>query len=300
MNTIFIEPLAKDSRIWEIIGTRNLIFDESLSNLVAEIYCCSPPTYFQQRKKRKFKNFYAPVGSLKYLTAGSIWSRGFRLDLGISAYHVGDILAQHCKLILSKHTMSPEKLLKYLSKSENPHLTFLDSINYLQYKHSQRTLYIPCSEVIRHYFSPSQRFLTRLLTGKFNQITSLCTLNSMGLKPSPSEKRAFDLILTCNTGLAAAARHPYKSIKLTHIRNIQKRENHPFLLSARLPFPSAVAIWTRGARPAHSPTELAFVVTNLESEPQHKRARSFRERCPQSRDLGPNSIFRSSLDGSSF
>ncbi len=287
MAAIFIEPLAQDSRSWEIIGIRNLIFDDNLSTLQAEVYCYSKRRDCSGRLRRKFKSFHTPIGHLKYLTAGSIWRCGVEIRLSCRAYHMGDILTHKCELITSKETLTNEQLLNKLRTSKNFHRTFLDSINYLKYKHNQRDLYIPCSEIIRHFFAPTQRFLKYLLTGEINRIINPYERTALAFRPSATEMQAIKFLTACETGLAAA-RHPYKSIKLTHINNIRKRESQPFLLSAMLPISGIFAIWSYRAEPAHTSGRLAFVVTNLESEPQHGPARVFRERNPMSRDFGPH------------
>lgn len=291
MAAIFIEPLAQDSESWEIIGIRNLIFDDKLSTLQAEVYCFSTRWDCWGKLRRKFKSFYTPIGYLKYLSAGSIWRCGVEVRLARRAYHMGDILAHKCELITSKETLTNEQLLKKLRASNNFHRTFLNSINYLKYEHSQRDLYIPCSEVIRHFFAPSQRFLNHLLTGKIDRIINPKMRLDFGFSPSTTEMKAIRLLSACETGLAAT-RHPYKSIKLTHLNNVHKRENQPFLLSAILPTTGILAVWSYRAQPAHTSDGLAFVVTNLESEPQHGPAQKFRERNPMSRDFGPHDFFR--------
>lgn len=277
--TIFIAPLAQDSRIWEILGTRNITFDEKLSKVQAEVYCYSTSYYPPKRKNTKFKVFNISVRYLKYLAAGSRWRHGVELKLGSSAFHVGDILTHNCDFIPSKETLTKDQLINKLKRSKNVYLTSLNSVNYLRYEDEQGALYIPCSEVIRHFFAPSQRFLTLVLTGKLEDTIDPQKRHEIKFKPLDSEIRMIEFITSC-VEILSAARYPYKAIKLTHIKNILRRENLPFLLSARLPVSGILPIWSYGTQPVHTSKGRAFVVTNLESEPQHIRARRFRERYP--------------------
>ncbi|UVL56240.1 hypothetical protein [Pseudomonas sp. B21-035] len=295
MGVPFFEELSEGARPWQILGARNLLIDHDQGRIQVEIFCFSPPVdHISPKYRRKIKAFKAPLSALRHLAAGSVWREGVRVRNQFWIHHVADIIVRKCELISSDSCESTEELLAKLRKSKNPHATFLKSINYLRYEHRRNYIYIPCSEVLRNFLAPTSRVLKMIVTGN---VENLLNPNKCA-KLAPLldvERRAIELYRSSEAGLSAA-RHPYKSIKLTHLANVRLKRHAPFLLSAKLPFLGIHALWTYRSMTVELEGKMEGVMLALlENEPQGKRASAYREIYQKSWDLGPHQIHPSDI-----
>ncbi|MCI3910597.1 hypothetical protein MQC82_13610 [Pseudomonas viridiflava] len=286
----FFEELSEGARPWQILGARNLLIDHAQERILVEIFCFSPPIdHIYPKYRRKIKAFKVPLSALRHLAAGSVWREGIRLRTKFWIHHIADIIVSKCELISSDSCESTEEVLKSLRKSKNLHTTFLKSINYLRYEHRCKNIYVPCSEVIRNFLAPTPRLLKMIMTGKAESL--LNPYKCVELEPLLDvERRAVELYRSSEAGISAV-RHPYKSIKLTHLNNVNFKRRAPFLLSAKFPFLGIHALWTYGSINVDLEGGMAGVMLALlENEPKSKRARNYREIWPKSRDLGPHQL----------
>lgn len=233
---IFIDELATDPYTWEILGTREVTFRQDPTDLWVEFFCICHQNYASSNNR--VKAFKLPISYLRLIKPGSLWCDGYETSPKSRVKMTRSLNGETAKLVVSRTKLSTEKIIKSLARSNNPHFSFLKHTNYLIFKNPGQLLYVHCSEIIRHFMTPSPRFFNLVMSGKI--ATHLSKYQSEGIHcighgiMRKNELMATQALANSPHGRRAALL-PYKSIKLTHIKNNIYRTNHPALLTTTYP-----------------------------------------------------------------
>lgn len=233
----FIAELADDSRIWEILGIRDVSFiDGDPSALSLQFFCFSdddPPA----RSKRWISVLDLPVTAIGRVKPGSQWKNGEQLKRVTKGCRQSRLVdPSKAKFRTCKKHYTTQELIKKLSNARDPHLAFIKQINHLFYKGTHYTVRIPCSELIRYFLFPTLRYGKSILTGKFEDLFGI---NSSGEK-IPQERATEREVTTTNFLISSdeglrSARYPFKMLKISNINRVNRRECSPISLSAIFP-----------------------------------------------------------------
>ncbi|WP_322359770.1 hypothetical protein [Pseudomonas sichuanensis] len=237
----FIPQLADDPFTWEILGFREVSpIDSDPAELCLQTFCMSDDAR-PQRSRRRVKVISLSICAIKYVKPGSRWKNGKRLnhELGfIRSFHFESAKA---RLITCKKIYSTEEIVQKISNARYPHTAFTRYINHILHKRYGVTTRIPCSEIIRRYLFPTKRYGTSIISGNFDSVAAINNEAHSTRAASPPEKIATQYLKSSPEGLRAA-RHPFKTLQISHINNFAKREYRPLLLSATFPTEKIVTL----------------------------------------------------------
>ncbi|SBW83712.1 hypothetical protein PVE_R2G1015 [Pseudomonas veronii 1YdBTEX2] len=233
----FIPQLADDTRIWEILGIRDVSFlDGDPSALSLQFFCFSdedPPA----RSKRWVSVLNLPVTAIKHVKPGSRWKNGEQLKPVTKRYRQArPVDPSKAKLRVCKKYYSEQELIKKISNARDPHLAFIKQINHIFYRGPHYTVRIPCSELIRYFLFPTFRYGKSVLTGKFEDFVGINSAGSEIPQKRATEREVLTTNFLTSSGEGIrAARHPFKMLKISNINRETRREYSPISLSAIFP-----------------------------------------------------------------
>lgn len=245
-----------------------MTFSTDPTDLFAEFFCHSLEHRENKKAINKIKAFRLPICAMRHLKAGTVWQHGKNISPRPHTRRWQTIDPESTKLVLCSTSYSTEEIIERLTRSKRPHFTFLKFTNYLVHKSRKHTTYIPCSEVIRYYMAPSDRYLKLVLSGTIGELLKNHDANhsSKYLKGKITKKEiSTTIFLSSSTNSITAAQLPYKSLKLTHIKNMLKKDRQPFLLNSRIPTTREFEAWVRHVifRKDNSPYRLFSIVLQL-------------------------------------
>ena len=238
---MFVEALAEDSAVWEILGVREVSFiDNDPASIRLEFFCFSGNNSGGSAK-RMVKSFSLPFIALMKVRPGSLWQNGQKISINPRLRQTRYIFPKKSKLVICRKHLTTEQIKAKVSRSKNPHRSFMAFTNYVLCRGSHFTVRIPCAELIRHFLCPTQGFAKKMISGQFDTYTDPAhpTLPVVGLTSRVSE--AVARLLSTHEG-RRAARFPHKMLKLCRIAAAMNRDHSPLLLHALFPTTNKVRI----------------------------------------------------------
>jgi hypothetical protein len=233
----FIPQLSDDTRTWEILGIRDVSFnDGDPSALSLQFFCFSdedPPV----RSKRCVSVLNLPLVAIKHVKPGSRWKNGEQLKPTTKRYlQARPVDPVKSKLRTCKKHYTEKELVRKLSNARDPHLAFIKQITHMFYRGPHFTVRIPCSELIRYFLFPTLRYGKSIMTGKFEEFLSFSGASRTTPKnrATKSEISTTDFLLSSAEGIRAA-RHPFKMLKILNINRMMRRGHSPICLAAIFP-----------------------------------------------------------------
>lgn len=230
----FVEALAEDSDVWEILGIREVSFrGDDPKSVTLEFFCFSQKS--KHSYKRKVKNFHLPFIALMHIHPGSLWQHGRQISKNIRYKKSATIYPCHSQLVVCRDPLTTEDINALVSRSKYPHSTFISVTSHLQCKDPHdRTVRISCAEIIRHFLCPTRRFAKAIINGEFDIFTNPDHPDRSAASLKSNEIKVTKFLQSTPEGLRAA-RYPYKMLKITRIYNTINRQHSPVLLCALLP-----------------------------------------------------------------
>lgn len=238
---MFLEALAEDSVVWEILGVREVSFiDNDPASVKLEFFCFSQAK-INGSAKRMVKSFCLPFIALMKVRPGSLWQNGKEISKNFRSIKTRYIYPKKSKLVICRKHLTPEKIKARIARSKNPHRSFMRLTNYLLCTGSHFKVRIPCTEIIRHFLCPTQRFAIKIIKGEFDIYTDRAHPNHPSAVFTSRETKTTKLLLSTHEG-RRAARYPYKMLKVCRIAAAMNRVNSPLILYALLPTVKEVKI----------------------------------------------------------
>lgn len=230
----FVEALAEDADVWEILGVREVSFrGNDPKSVTLEFFCFSQKS--KRSYKRKVKNFHLPFFALMHIFPGSLWQHGRQISKNIRYKKMATIYPCHSQEIVCHDLLTTEDIKSLISRSKSPHSSFIRLNSHLLCKDPHdRTVRLPCAEIIRHFLCPTRRFAKAIINGEFDIFTTPDHADRSAASLMTNEIKVTKFLQSTPEGLRAA-RYPYKMLKTTRICNAINRQNSPVLLRALLP-----------------------------------------------------------------
>lgn len=230
----FVQALAEDSEVWEILGVREVGFiGNDPKSVTLEFFCFTQKS--KHSYKRKVKNFHLPFIALIHIHPGSLWQHGRQISKNLRYKKSGTIYPCHSQLITCQDQLTTENVKDIITRSKFPYRSFINLSSYLLCKDPHdNILRIPCAEIIRHFLCPTLRFAKAIIHGEFDIFTNSNHSSYSGKALTSRENEVTNFLQATPEGLRAA-RYPYKMLKTTRICNSINRQNSPLLLCALLP-----------------------------------------------------------------
>lgn len=237
----FVQALAEDSAVWEILGVREVRFiDNDPASITLEFFCFSQDSIFGQTK-RLVRSFHLPFTALIHVLPGSSWQHGRQISKNLRWSKMRVIDPRRSQIIKCRKNYTTEDIKSKISRASNPHKSFMTLTNYVLCKGSFFKVRIPCAELFRHFMCPTKRYAKAIITGEFDIYANSnhpCHPVA-GLTPRESETTEF--LLSSRRGIRAA-RYPYKMLKLGKILTAMTHQQSSLILSALLPTESEILI----------------------------------------------------------
>lgn len=233
----FFQELSDDSHEWEILGVRKIFALKDPEDLSGEFFCISDQDPITG-KARLIKSFTSPIDNIRHFKAGSIWKDGKNITPPNLSYNRSVYKIFQPELILAQEPgASAHEIIERLLDSSTPHRTFTLFTNHLKFSSRSASAYIQCSEIIRHFMSPSKRFLRAVLNGTIDtHFRSVQKNEPSALMPKMNSKELLTTrALSYNSDGLRSVRLPYKSFKLTTLNNKAKNQSLPLLLTSLFP-----------------------------------------------------------------
>lgn len=237
----FVQALAEDSAVWEILGVREVSFiDNDPASITLEFFCFSKDPILGS-SKRLVRSFHLPFTALVHVLPGSSWQHGRQISKNLQWKKMRIIDPLRSQIIKCRKTYTTEDIKSKISSANNPYRSFMALTNYVLCNGSFFKIRIPCAELIRHFMCPTKRYAKTIIKGEFDiYANSNHPLHpAAGLTPRESETTEF--LLSSRRGIRAA-RYPYKMLKLGRILTAMSRQHSPLLLSALLPTENEILI----------------------------------------------------------
>lgn len=237
----FVQALAEDSAVWEILGVREVSFlSNDPASITLEFFCFSQDPIFGL-SKRLVRSFHLPFTALVQILPGSSWQHGRQINKNLRWRKMRVIDSRRSKIIKCRKSYTSEEIITKISRATNPHRSFMAMTNYILCKGSFFKVRIPCAELIRHFMCPTKRYAKAIIKGEFDIYANSnhpCH-PAAGLTHRESETTEF--LLSSRRGIRAA-RHPYKMLKIGRILSAISRQHSSLLLSALLPTENEILI----------------------------------------------------------
>lgn len=237
----FIQALAEDSAVWEILGVREVRFlDNNPSSIALEFFCFSRDPILGPCKCL-VRSFYLPFTALVQVLPGSSWQHGRQITKSLRWKKMRVIDPRRSQIIKCRKSYTSEEIKTKISRADNPHRAFMGMTNYVLCRGSFFKVRIPCAELIRHFLCPTKRYAKAIITGEFDIYANSNHPYHPTAGLTLRESETTELLLSSRRGIRAA-RYPYKMLKIGRIINATNHQHSPLLLSALLPTENEIFI----------------------------------------------------------
>lgn len=237
----FVQALAEDSAVWEILGVREVSFiDNDPESLNLEFFCFSQDSMLGP-SKRLVRSFHLPFTALVHVLPGSLWQNGRQISKNLRWRKMRIIDPRRSQIIKCRKTYATEEIKSKISSASNPHRSFMALTNYVLCKGAFFKVRIPCAELIRHFMCPTKRYAKTIIRGEFDIYANSNHPRHPAAGLTSRESKTTEFLLSSRRGIRAA-RYPYKMLKIGGILAAMSRQDFPLLLSALLPTENEILI----------------------------------------------------------
>jgi len=237
----FVQALAEDSAVWEILGVREVsFFDNGPESIALEFFCFSQDP-INGLTERLVKSFHLPFTALIHILPGSSWQHGRQISKNLRWRKMRIIDPRRSQIIKCRKHYTTEDIKAKISLASNPHRSFMALTNYVLCRGPFFKVRIPCAELIRHFMCPTKRYAKMIIKGEFGIYANSNHPYHPPAGLTHRESETTEFLLSSRRGLRAA-RYPYKMLKISRILTTTSRQHIPLLLSALLPTENEILI----------------------------------------------------------